>query len=126
MLMNRFIPFLNQISKSKKYLPKQLLNCIKEDTQSITGKNIRNIKISTNIGRYECLNKSDINKFEYAPVPNDSKWKVSMVRELTDIKYNVKEMQGFDQSEIETFISYVATIEFQIYCTFKPVHSVFE
>ena len=108
--MNRFIPFLNQISKSKKYLPKQLLNCIKEDTQSITGKNIRNIKISTNIGRYECLNKSDINKFEYAPVPNDSKWKVSMVRELTDIKYNVKEMQGFDQSEIETFINYVATI----------------
>ena len=53
---------------------------------------------------------SDIDKFEYAPVPNDSKWKVSMVRELTDIKYNVREMQGFNQSEIEAFISYVVTI----------------
>ena len=110
MLMKRFISFLNQISKSTKYLPKQLLNCIKEDTQSITGKNIRNIKISTNIGRYDCLNKSDTNKFDCAPVPNDSKWKVSMVRELTDIKYNVREMQGFNQSEIEAFISYVVTI----------------
>ena len=109
MLINRFISFLNQISKSKKYLPKQLLDCIKNDTQSITGKNIRNIQILVNMNRYECLTKSVTKKLEYAPVPNDSKWKISMVKELIDVKYDVNELQELSMIEIEEIINHICT-----------------
>ena len=74
-----------------------------------TGKNIRNIQILADINRYECLSKSITKKLEYTPVPNDCKWKISMVRELTDIRYDVKELRELSMNDIEEIINYICT-----------------
>ena len=43
LLIKRFLSFIQQIQKSDKILPKQLLNIIVNDTRSITGCNLRRI-----------------------------------------------------------------------------------
>ena len=53
--------------------------------------------------------KSVSKKLEYAPVPNDSKWKISMVKELIDVKYDVNELQELSMIEIEEIINHICT-----------------
>ena len=44
LLYERFVGFLDQIEKSQKLLPKQLLETIRHDVRSITGRNIKRLE----------------------------------------------------------------------------------
>ena len=59
-LLERFLSFLEQIRKSKKNIPKQLLSFIKNDTRSTTGSNLRNILLSTDKFNIDELRKDDV------------------------------------------------------------------
>ena len=59
-LIERFLSFLNQIEKSKKLIPKQLLSFIKHDVRSTTGSNLRNILQLTNKNTIEEISLEDI------------------------------------------------------------------
>ena len=65
LLINRFLSFLNQIGKSSKYAPKQLLKLINRDTRSVTDSNLRNILLLTDKDSIEELNASEIDKLRY-------------------------------------------------------------
>ena len=55
-LVKRFLSFIAQIEKSVKIVPKQLLNCIRSDVRSTTGKNLRKILLLTEKSNVQFLN----------------------------------------------------------------------
>ena len=79
-LIDRFVGFLQQIEKSQKHIPKQLLSFIKHDVQSTTGSNLRNILLLTNKDTIEEITKDDMQKLKYAPIEEKDKWKVNYVK----------------------------------------------
>ena len=86
-LLKRFMSFLNQIEKSAKIVPKQLLAFIKRDTNSTTGSNLRNLLMLTNKNDIDELTTMDIENIKYNEIEEDDKWKIAMIREITDIKF---------------------------------------
>ena len=38
---------------------------------------------------------------KYAPIPNEDKWKVQVVKELLEVKWNTREFENFDQDNDE-------------------------
>ena len=94
-LIERFLSFLNQIEKSKKLIPKQLLSFIKKDVRSTTGSNLRNILLLTNKNTIEELSLEDIKGIKYNQIEKEDEWKVEFIREFTDIKFNQVEVENF-------------------------------
>jgi hypothetical protein len=90
-------PVISQINKSRKNLPKQLLNCIQSDTRSITGSNIRKI---LQVGY------RDIENIEYAKMTDVNCWRVDVIKELTDVKFGQLIVDGFSMEECEEILQY--------------------
>ena len=109
LLLKRFISFLNQIHKSKKLLPKSLLNCIKQDTRSITGSNIRRILRLTNKRSIEEVTNKDIENIKYAEMPDEESWRVGIIREMTDRKFGQMTVDGFSDEECDEMLAYACT-----------------
>ena len=109
LLMKRFVSFLNQIEKSTKYAPKQLLEIIKRDTRSVTGSNLRNIMLLTEKDTIEEINGSEIDKLKYHELNDEETWKVDMILELTDVKFKQATIEGFTDDELEEILEFVCT-----------------
>ena len=78
LLYERFVGFLDQIEKSPKNLPKQLLETIRLDVRSITGRNIKRLKQKSGGHLYKH------HKFGlYVEASKENDWKVKTVKEMT-------------------------------------------
>ena len=125
LLIKRFISFLNQINKSNKFLPKSLLNCIKNDTRSTTGSNIRRILLLTKKDRIEDVTQEDIENIKYAEMPDEESWRVGMIKDMTDRKFGQLVVEGFSDEECETMLAFACTgwitpfPSFLIFCDFS-------
>ena len=108
-LIQRFMSFLNQIEKSSKYAPKQLLQNIKRDTRSVTGSNIRNILLHTEKDSIEEVTASEIDKLKYHELNKEENWKVDVILELTDVKFKQATIEGFTDDEIGEILDFVCT-----------------
>ena len=103
--MKRFLSFLSQIKNSDKAAPKVLLECIKCDTRSITGSNLRNILLLTDKDNINDLAVSDIEKMKYHELSENDAWRVDAILELTDVKF--KQADGFTDDEIEEILEHI-------------------
>ena len=103
-LMKRFLSFLDQIQKSSKNAPKQLLEYIKRDTRSITGSNLRNILLLSDKDAIDDITSEDIDKLKYHEVSEVELWRIDAILELTDVKFNQATIEGFTFEEILEFI----------------------
>ena len=108
-LIDRFVGFLQQIEKSQKHIPKQLLTFIKHDVKSTTGSNLRNILLLTNKHKIEEITRDDIQKLEYAPIDEKDKWKVGYIKEITDVKFNKLRVENFSTEELDDILEYLCT-----------------
>ena len=108
-LLDRFLSFLSQIQKSKKLVPKQLLNFISNDVGSTTGSNLRNPLLLTDKNSIEEINSDDVRRMKYHPIEEKDAWKVNIIKELTNIKYNELELSEFSREELDEILSYVCT-----------------
>jgi hypothetical protein len=108
-LVKRFLSFIAQIEKSAKIVPKQLLNCIRSDVRSTTGKNLRKILLLTEKSHVQNLNPYDFNSVKYHQLGDDEKWRVDSLEELINIKFGKLELDHFVPEEIEEMIIFVST-----------------
>jgi len=108
-LIKRFLSFTEQIKKSSKVALKNLFNTIKEDTQSVTGNNLRRIMLLVNKNCVDELNASDANNIVYAKIPENEEWRVELVKEITDIKFGEKHLDNFPQEELNELLKYACT-----------------
>ena len=105
-LIKRFLSFIQQINKSSKLIPKQLLNVIMNDTRSVTRSNLKRILIQTKKTKVEDVTSKDIEDIEYAKMCQEDKWRIEMIKELTDIKFGQLELDGFSNEECEEILNF--------------------
>ena len=102
--------------KGKKSAPIYLLEVIKKNTQTITGRNIRLILNETEKRKIEDVTIEDIkNEIKLKTIPENETWKVNLIKELTNVKQNIlyisndNEEDFFTTPEIEAIIVELAT-----------------
>ena len=88
---------------------------IKNDTRSITGKNIRQVLIETDSDNIMDIDINDIKKnMKFSQIPKTEEWRISIIKELTNVKHNNLKV-NFDQGEqlnddeIDNLISFAVT-----------------
>ena len=108
-LIKRFLSFTEQIRKSSKVALKNLFKIIKEDTQSVTGYNLRRIMLMVDKECVDELIASDANRIVYAQIPENEKWRVELVKEITDIKFGEKLLPNFPHEELNMILKFVCT-----------------
>ena len=108
-LMKRFLRFIEQIENSSKSAIKSLLSICRNDCNSITGKNLRNILLLCNKNSISSLSGNDIDNLTYNQVPEDESWRIDHLNELLNIRSNSLEVPGFTSDEITDIINIVCT-----------------
>ena len=83
---------------------------------SVTGRNIRQILAETGLGDIFKVKVSDLKKtFKFVGIQNEDKWKVTMIKELTEVKQGSVHLENenggnlLSNSEIDQIINYVST-----------------
>ena len=72
MIYERYINFIKTVEKSKKLPVKYMYECIKDDTRSITGSNIREILILYDKGNVHDINIKHIKgKIKFCEIPKE-------------------------------------------------------
>ena len=77
LLVKQFIGFLNQIEKSPKRLPLELLQLVRYDAQSTTGYTLRRLMLLMKKRNVDLISASDYKLLEYHKISNEDIWKVS-------------------------------------------------
>ena len=108
-LIKRFLSFINQIKRLDKSIPKQLLHCIKLDTRSVTGSNLRRILLLTKKTKVEDITEKDIENIESDEISDDNMWRVDIIREITDLKFGQVMIDGFSIEECDEILQYACT-----------------
>ena len=108
-LIMRFVSFVKQIEKSTKMFPQCLLKIVKHDTRSITGHNIRMIKILCDNNDWNTVGTNDVGKIDYAVMKEDDLWKVKLGRELIELKHRQLQANTFSDEEIDKILDYICT-----------------
>ena len=103
-LIKRFLGFISQIEKSKKILPNILLKSIKGECRYTTGSNLRNILLLTTKDDISDLVPSDVSQMEYQPVNATDEWRITMVKELIDVKWGQAVIENLSYEEIDDII----------------------
>ena len=115
MIQTRYIKFMQSINQSKKPAAKHLYEFIKKNTKTITGQNIRNILINTDTDDIMNINANCVkSKLQFRKIPSEEKWRISVIKELTDVKQNMLEVKFSDNDnlthdEIADIINFVTT-----------------
>ena len=107
-LIRNYLGFIKRIKESPKFVLRQLFNLASSDVGSVTGCNLRNILLMTNLTKVKDLNPAVINKIQ---IPNEIKedqmWRISLVKEITDIRYsNVCAPDGWTDSELQEILTF--------------------
>ena len=116
MIYTRFLKFIQSIFTGPKQAPKYLLEIIKYNTQTITGRNIRLILNETDKRHIEEVTVEELkDKIKLKALPEEERWKVGFIKELTDVKQNkfcILDENGeefLSRKEIEFLLSDLAT-----------------
>ena len=103
-LIKRFLKFTEAVKSSTKVALKNMFRTIKNDCQSVTGANLRRICSLVGKANIEDLVPDDATSVKYHEIPEDEKWRVSMVNEITDTKFGLTEIAGFSADELEEIL----------------------
>ena len=116
MLYSRFVKFVQSITKGNKLAPIYLLESIKNNTQTVTGRNIKLILQDLNQRNIEKVKLEDIkSEIRLATMNQNENWKIMTLKELTNVKHKMMYISDdndedfFTSKEIEIMINDIAT-----------------
>ena len=107
--MKRFLRFLEQIKNSSKRAINSLLSVCRNDCNSITGKNLRNIMLLCNKDNTSLVNENDLDNLTYNPIPENEIWRMDLLNELMNTRSSSLEVPGFTSDELTDIINIVCT-----------------
>ena len=108
MLISRFISFTQKLESSSKKSVTHLFYSVRCEAQSITGSNLRNIRLLLGKDDEYKLSKGNAYKFKYHPVDDENIWKVRSLQELIDIN-NGELTIDLDHEESQEMIDHIST-----------------
>ena len=101
-LVKRFLKFVGKLKESVK--TRKMLNLIKHDVRSVTGRNLRNIMDLVNKDSIDSLTSSDADGIVYQETPENCHWKIGLVKEITDIKFGQCYLDSFKRKELNVIL----------------------
>ena len=107
--IKRFIQFTKAIQNCPKIAIKNVFNVVKLDCQSITGSNLRNIMLLVQKQNIQELVPEDAENISYNDIPESETWRLSLVNEITDVKFGEAHVEGFTVKELKTILTNVCT-----------------
>ena len=109
MLCSRFISFFDSLCSSSKLCIRVLANVAKNDQRTVLGKNLTNIANDCKVDKNDLSSLIVKNTMCYSNIQDDDKWKVDILKELIDCKYNNSFIPDFNSHDIDLMINYVCT-----------------
>ena len=85
-VVKNFLSFITRIRESPKPVLRQLYQMTKNNVQSTTGRNLRNILVQTNLSKVDDLTPSVVGQISYKPINDNDQWRVNIIKEIMDIK----------------------------------------
>ena len=76
------------------------------DTQSITGSNVKRILALAEKNKIDDITKKDIDNIVYDEIPEGNMWRINLIKEITDIKFGKLELEGFSHEEFEEILKF--------------------
>ena len=108
-LIQRYINFTKKLQESSKLQLNNLYQKINKDCRSTTGRNIRRIENLFNGKSFKEIDNDQIKKKEFFPIKEEDKWRLSITKELTDVKFNLLSLEGFTRSQIKDMLLDICT-----------------
>ena len=105
-LKQRFINFVLKIKNSRKKVLRHMLELVKDDCRSNTGRNIRHLKLVYNESQIE---KIELNKVPYKTIPHDSTWKLTLTNEILAIKSGELLLENNNFKELDDILEVICT-----------------
>ena len=82
-LQSRFLKFVSNIADGKKKALRRVLDSVKDDVRSVTGRNLRYLKMKTaNFNEKEL----DVYNEPYKATPNNDHWRLSIAKEIVETR----------------------------------------
>ena len=107
--IKRFIQFTIAINNCPKIAIKNVFNLVKRNCLSVTGSNLRNIMLLAQKQNIDELVPEDAQNIPYNNIPESEIWRLSVINEITDVKFGEAHVEGFTVKELNTILSYVCT-----------------
>ena len=107
-LVRRYLSFVSKIRSSSKVALAELLQVIKSDVRCTTGYNLRHIMLLAGMRRIEELEDGSAD-FEYYKPEECQAWRLSMVKEIVDIKNSEFTVLGLEENELEEILDHLCT-----------------
>ena len=110
LLMMRMMRFVNKLAISKKPVLRQLLRLTMNNTQSVTGRNLRGILLETSKARVEDITEDDIRMIGYHPLDESEQWRIAIIKEVMEIRSGEAILpEGWTWGELETVLEDACT-----------------
>ena len=108
MLTSRYMKFLESLCSSQKPSVRFLVNAVKDDNRTLTGKTLSRISIDTNLARTSLSAKSVRNHMQYFPVPPNQEWRCNVIKELIGMRDGSLE-SNLDDDEVTSCLNFLCT-----------------
>ena len=114
MLMCRYVKFIKSIRKSTKLAVQYLFQKVKDNVNTVTGKNIA---VVLNATAYDNIEEVDVNamkkKVKFCQILDEDRWRVDFVKEIVNLQYNVlvlnEDEQALDTDELNEILDFICT-----------------
>ena len=87
-----------------------LFKVVEKDCRSVTGSNLRRIMYLVGKTNTDHLLPVDSTLMQYCEMPESETWRLSVVNELTDVKFGEAEVSGFSRDELKVILHDVCTL----------------
>ena len=113
MLYSRFVKFIWSIECGNKMAAKLLLEMIKYNTETITGRNMKLILMQLDKRDIESVNNITLKNLKFCELPKTEEWRISSIKELTNIRQGKLCVQfdqgiGMENNETEDILEFLA------------------
>ena len=109
-LIKNFLKFISSVKKSTKPVLRQLYYLAKDDVRTTTGCNLRNILLLTDKLSVDDLNVGLVENIKYQQIEEKDLWRISMVKELIEIKQaNMSLPEGWSMEDLDSILNIVCT-----------------
>ena len=109
-LVRNFLKFVASIKKSNKPVLRQLFAIAKSDVRTITGSNLRNILLQTNLLNVDELHPGTADLIRYKEILEIDKWRIPIIREIIDMKCgDIDPPEGWTIAELQEILDLVCT-----------------
>ena len=108
-LIQRSIGFMKRLASSRKSVLRHAFNRFSRDCRTTTGSNVRNILLETGSQLFDQLSMINIRKIRFHPTPVEEQWRISVIRDLLDIRDGMDDDVGWTKEEVDETLQYLCT-----------------